>query len=489
MKEALARDYLMQGLRGLSDQEKAWTRRQNYLDGDQDLPYAPEGVSAEYQALREMSPANYLDIAMKAPIQRMQADGFRTHRDKDADIRTWTEIWQPNKLDARQRIVYEQMFVHGRGIMSVSPNPLNRKSPKIRPENAKRVWIEPNPEDPFEPLFAVKNLAVKKSAQAASGLILPASMVRETLHVAYVYTATEWARFEASSPQATATAWHLAEIGRHNLRTIPFVPFDFNVDADGVPHPAIDKLMPQQDAINTIRFNTLLAMQFSAFRQRVFTGYDPVVRDDKGQPLLVTDEKTGKPLLDSNGLAQPVVRSPGRMGVDRALVFPGEQTKVFDLPESNLDNYVKVLQQFLTDFFATGQIPPSYALTKMANLTGDGMAGAESTFQSLIKDIQRAAGEGLESVMRLANVARNEPHEDPASEVIWADTEIRSFAQIVDAIGKLITSGMSRQDAWSFLPSATPPRVADWVTRSDADRAKADKAVTELADRMAYPDA
>ena len=488
MKEQLARDYLMQGLQGLSDQEPAWTRRQSYLEGNQDLPYAPEGVNAEYLSLRKISLANYLDIAMNAPIQRLKAEGFRTNRDKDADINAWTEIWQPNKLDARQGIVYQQMFVHGRGIMSVSANPVNRRSPRIRPENAKRVWIEPNPEDPFEPLFAVKKLAVKKAAASASNLILPASLSSQTIHVAYVYTATEWARFEAASISDIATSWTLQEMGRHNLGTIPFVPFDFNVDADAKPHPSIDKLMPQQDAINTIRFNSLLGMQFSAYRQRVFTGYDPVVRDEKGVPLVKRDAD-GNPVLDGNGLQIPVTRSPGRMGVDRALVFPGEATKVFDLPESNLDNYVKVLQQFLTDFFATAQIPPSYALTKMANLTGDGMAGAESTFQSLIKDVKVAAGEGLESVMRLANVARGERHEDPASEVIWADTEIRSFAQIVDAIGKLVASGMSRQDAWSFLPSATPPKVAGWVTRSDEDREKADQAVRELTDKMAYPDA
>lgn len=488
MKEQLARDYLMQGLQGLSDQEPAWTRRQRYLEGDQDLPYAPEGVNAEYHALRKMALANYIEIAANAPIQRIKADGFRTNRDKDADLASWKEIWQPNKLDARQGIVYQQMFVHGRGIMSVSANPVNRKSPRIRPENAKRVWIEPNPEDPFEPLFAVKKLAVKKAAASTSGLVLPASMSAQTVHVAYVYTATEWARFEAGSISGIATSWALQEMGRHNLGTIPFVPFDFNVDADAKPHSSIEALMPQQDAINTIRFNSLLAMQYSAYRQRVFTGFDPVVRDAKGNPLVKLDVN-GQPVLDANGLQIPVVRSPGRIGVDRALVFPGENTKVFDLPESSLDNYVKVLQQFLTDFFAIGQIPPSYALTKMANLTGDGMAGAESTFQSLITDIKVAAGEGLEGVMRLANVARGERHEDPASEVIWADTEIRSFAQIVDAIVKLVASGMAREDAWSFLPSATPPRVAGWVERSDQDREKADQAVRELTDMMAYPDA
>lgn len=479
----MARNYLEIGLKKLSGQKPAWDRRQDYFEGRQDLPYAPPGVNAEYLELREMSVANVLGLCMKAPIQRMRADGFRTGRDSDADLRSWVEIWQPNKLDLRSPIVFQQMFNHGRGIMSVSPNVRNRKSPHIRPENAKRVWLEPNPEDPFEPLFAVKTLEVEAAAGPASTLWTPASYSNTvTKQIAYVYTAMEWVRFEAKGE--LGNKWVKESEGRHNMNGIPFVGFDFNLDADGNPRSAMDELIPQQNAINTIRFQTLLAMQFSAYRQRVFTAYDPVVRDKRGEPIWQTNPD-GTLVLDKNRQPLPVVTSPGRVGVDRALVFPGADTKVFDLPESNLDNYIKVLQQFLTDMLATGQIPPSYALTKMANLTGDGMAGAESTFQSLIKDVQRAAGEGVEQVMRLANVARGETEEDLASEVIWADTEIRSFAQIIDAIGKLIISGMSRQDAWAFLPGATPANVATWVANSDTDANARTEQMLTAAEKIA----
>lgn len=463
MDAKLARSYLELGLNRLSAQAPSWQRRQDYFEGKQDDPFAPEGVNTEYKALQKQAIANFLDVAMKAPIQRMQVDGFRTGRDGDADLTAWNEIWQPNKLDSRQKIVYQQMYIHGRGVMSVTPVRATPKTPKIRPENGKRVWIEPNPDDPFEGLFAVKQIA---------GL--------DGVMNAYVYTDTEWVQFTQSK---AVKDWGMTAMGRHNLGGLPFVTYDFNVDADGVPHAPIDKLMAQQDAINTIRFNTLLAMQFSAFRQRVFTGFDPVARDTKGNiiPRLNAD---GTPVLDLNGQPLPVLNTPGRIGVDRALVFPGELTKVFDLPESNLDNYIKVYDTFLNTFFATSQIPPQYALTKMANTSGDAMAGAESTFQSLITDLKMAAGESNESVMRLANRARGEKAEDVASEVIWADSEIRSFAQIVDGAVKLITSGMSREDAWSMLPDATPTKVAKWVENADGDIDKLDAGVNALAAKI-----
>jgi hypothetical protein len=459
----LARNYLDIGLNRLSAQAPAWQRRQDYVEGRQDMPFAPEGVNTEYTALQKQALANFLEIAMNAPVQRMQADGFRTGRNDKADLTAWNEIWQPNKLDSRQKIVYKQMYIHGRGIMSVSPVKVTPKTPRIRPENGKRVWIEPNPDDPFEGLFAVKQL---------DGL--------DGVKNAYVYTDSEWVQFSMAKGEKE---WGLTLMGRHNLGALPFVTFDFNVDADGVPHAPIEKLMPQQDAINTIRFNTLLAMQFSAFRQRVFTGFDPVARDSKGN-VIVRLNPDGTPMKDLNGQPIPVLNTPGRIGVDRALVFPGELTKVFDLPESNLDNYIKVYDTFLNTFFSTGQIPPQYSLTKMANLTGDGMAGAESTFQSLITDLKMAAGESLETVMQLAARSRGEAAENIGSEVIWGSSEIQSFAQIVDGVGKLITSGMSRKDAWSMLPDATPPKVAEWVENSNSDMEQADAGVNALAAKI-----
>lgn len=463
MDAKLARTYLELGLNRLSAQAGSWQRRQDYFEGKQDMPFAPEGVNAEYEALQKQSLANFLDIAMKAPVQRMQVDGFRTGRDGDADLTAWNEIWQPNKLDSRQKIVYQQMYIHGRGIMSVTPVRATPKTPKIRPENSKRVWIEPNPDDPFEGLFAVKQIA---------GL--------EGVMNAYVYTDTEWVQFTQTKGDKD---WTLTLGGRHNLGGLPFVTYDFNVDTDGVPHAPIDKLMAQQDAINTIRFNSLLAMQFSAYRQRVFTGFDPVARDSKGN-VITRKNADGTDMLDLNGLPLPVLNSPGRIGVDRALIFPGELTKVFDLPESNLDNYIKVYDTFLNTFFATSQIPPQYALDKMANTSGDAMAGAESTFQSLITDLKMAAGESNESVMRLANRARGESAEDVASEVIWASSEVQSFAQIVDGAVKLITSGMSREDAWSMLPDATPTKVGKWIENSDSDMDRQDAGMNALAAKI-----
>lgn len=470
--EDLARDRLRRGVAEIDGKQRSWRRREDYFTGKQDLPYAPEGVNEEYLTLREQSVANWLDLAISTPVQRLRADGFRTGRDADADASAWNEVWQPNRLDARQRIVYTQMLVHGRGLMSVWPNPKIPQSPVIRPENGRRVHLEPDPEDPFTTAWAVKTFTVDDRG-AASGLVSPSSYVaaRER-QVGIVYDATTWARFERGG-LTHAGDWTLTAGGSHPLGEPPFVAFDNSQNSDAEPRSALEALIPAQDAINTIRFQTLLAMQFSAYRQRVFTGYDPVLRDSAGA-VVYRWNPDGTPVLDAHGQQVPVVASPGRVGVDRALVFPGSDTKVFDMPESNLSNYISVLGEFLCDLFARAQVPPQYLLTRMANLSGDALTGAESTLQSLVSDLQRWAGESLEQVMRLAGRARGETAPDLASEVIWSVAEARSFAATIDGITKLVTIGFPREAAFGLVPGATPQKVQWWMDLSRAQQAEAD---------------
>jgi hypothetical protein len=470
--EQTARDRLETGLAHLRDAEPAFIKRERYYDGDQDLPFAPEGVNAEYLALREMSIANWIGLAADAPVQRLRPEGFRASRDAEADQATWDEVWDGNNLDALQRIAYTQMMTHSRGLMSVWPNARDRRSPIVRPESVRRVHIEPDPEDPFTGLWATKAVSADLYDTTAG---VPTPRKRD---MAWVYDADgTWMRLE----RERAGAWRVAGGGDSGLGDLPFVPFDNNLDGDGRPRPSIiDQLIPAQDAINTIRFNTLLAMQFSAYRQRVFTAFDPVMKDDQGS-VLYRKNADGTPMLDENGLPVPALVNIGRVGVDRALVFPGADTKVFDLPESNLQNYIEALNTFVTDFFGRGQIPPQYLLNKMANLSGDALTGAESTLSSLIADLQRWIGGSLKKIMRLAGQARGDDLPTVGSEVLWADAEARSFAQIVDGVQKLISVGYPREAAFEMLPTMTPPKLRRVMDLVNDETANVDASVQRLA--------
>lgn len=472
MTDSEARDRLYEGLHELQAGEKQWDRRQDYLDGDQDLPYAPPGVNAEYEALREQAIAGWLDLAMRAPVQRMVPEGFATGRGQEPDQQVWEDIWQANSLDSRVDTVFTDMMVHKRGLMSVWPTPNDDTAPvRVRPESGRNVHVAGDPDDPWTQLWAVKRVS-----QAAPGAFAPRTQLwvpdsfrrgsTSTMETAWVHDRDSFRKYQRGNPESTEWVrtgdWVQVDDGRHEMGHVAFVPFDNRPTSAAKPRSDMEALMPMQDALNTIRFQTLLAMQFSAYRQRIVVGFDPVLRDADGNVIPMRDS-TGAVMLDANGQPVPIIQSPGRPGVDRLIVFPGDLTKVFDMPESDMGNYVTVLGEFLTQFFAIGQVPPQYLLSRMANLSGDALTGAESTLNAKVKQLQTAAGESLELVMRMANRARGLPAKDAASEVLWSQSEVRSFAATVDAVAKLIVSGMAPQDAWAMLPGATPPKISTWV--------------------------
>lgn len=449
-----------QGRADLRENDPQRKRREDYLHGDQDKPWAPEGIGEEHESLRTQSIANWMPLPVYAPIQRMRCEGMRSGLGDEVDKKRWKNQWHANRMEARQTIIYESMMTHGRGIGSVWVNEKDRSRPTIRPQSVRNVYLHENPDDPFELDYAVK--IITRNVSQPNGLILP-DHVSRTETIAYVYDDKSWAKLKDASG-----SWEPISHGTHSMKRVPFVTFDYRPDANAQVFSPIDPLIPQQNAINTIRFNMLLAMQFSAFRQRVVTGFDPVMRDESGQ-IVYKRNPDGSLYLTSDGRKVPMLNEFGRAAVDRMLVFNGDQTKVFDMPESNLANYVTMLTEFLTQFFATSQVPPQYLLSRMANLSGDAISGAESTLTSLQGELKRYANEGMVELFTLAAAAADEPAPDPDMEMLYADTEVKSFAQIVDGIQKLITTGFPREAAYEMLPGANQSKVARWMTMADAE--------------------
>lgn len=485
MSDEVARDRLHEGLHNLRENEHPWQRRQDYMDGKQDLPFAPPGVNAEYRSLQDQAVANWLDIAMRAPLQRLVPEGFATGRGKEPDAAAWDNVWQPNSLDSRADATFTDMMVHGRGLMSVWRD--TPETPRIRPESGLNVHVEGDPEDPWTQLWAVKRVTrkVPGSRRATSALWTPPNYRRggATIEMAWVHDRDSFVAYERGNPESTEWVrggdWVKVDDGKHDLGHVAFVPFDNRPTSSAVPRSDMEPLMPMQDALNTIRFQTLLAMQFSAYRQRIVVGFDPVLRDADGKVVPQRDSE-GNIMLDRYGQPMPILQTPGRPGVDRLLVFPGDLTKVFDMPESDMGNYVTVLGEFLTQFFAIAQVPPQYLLSRMANLSGDALTGAESTLNAKVKQLQTSAGESLELVMRMADRATGGDGKDAASEVLWAQSEVRSFAATVDAVVKLIAQGMAPRDAWAMLPGSTPPKIEQWERNAQAVRDRALAAVAAL---------
>ncbi|NKU16102.1 hypothetical protein GS928_23890 [Rhodococcus hoagii] len=137
-------DYLREGLATLASSLPTWQSRQDAVEGKHALPFAPEGVDAEYLALRQMAPLPLIRLAVRTACQRLRAGGVRTAKGPDFDKELW-RIWDRNNLGSRQRIVYRDGIVHDRGIMSVWPNRPTRRPRSSGPSHRRSSTSRPIP--------------------------------------------------------------------------------------------------------------------------------------------------------------------------------------------------------------------------------------------------------------------------------------------------------------------------------------------------------
>ena len=441
-----------------------------YFAGDHDLPFAPEGVNEEYLALREIAILPLIGLAVATPVQRLRIKGMLTTNQSSAEIHR--RIWQTNKMDAGQRKPYLDAFVYGEGYISVWPDRNEPSTPIVRAEDPNLVWVERDTRDAQKPLWAIKRWTERLRDPSE-----PSGMIQRDVGV--VYTDTEVHRFhrgtrtvrgirsvgpfgQSLAPQGSA--WELAPgfPVANPLRQVPFVPFVTEEGSDGRGASRVARLIGMQRSIDTMRFNLLLAAQFAAFRQRVAVGYDPIVRDSDGNIIYQTDT-LDQPVLDPiTGQPIPLVHPGGRVGVDRLLVFPGADTNVFDLAESNLQNYVYSLEMLVATFSSVAQVPPQYFMGKLdGNLSGELMTATEVTLQSLIKDCQTQFGESMEGVAQLVGAAiGDEDPIDPESEVIWDETAPANLSEIGDFASKMVPLGYPMREVVQTIPGVSQARAA-----------------------------
>lgn len=441
---------LANGLSELSSDTKS-DIRWDYYEGANERPFAPQGVNTEYEALRRMSALPLIRLAVRTPCQRLRVGGIRMDSLGSNDAESW-RIFGANRLNSQQRTFYVHGLVYGYGIASVWPNVADPSTPHIRVEDPQKVYLHHDVANPMFIDYAVKVYTERESSPEDDGL-----------EVAYVYTADTVYRYEAAYGSDDFT---LVKTMANPLKKVPFVEFCPERDANGETTSMVDALVPQQRAIDTMRFDLLLAAQFAAFRQRVIVGYDPVARDADGNIVFKRDAD-GELVVDSNNNPIPVVNSPGKPGVDRLMVFPGSETKVFDLAESDLTNYVTALDMLVASFASTAQVPPQYLVGDFKNVSGDLMVATEATLRSFVSDLQTTYNDAWAEVFELVNVARGSDLPPVATQVVWTDAEPKSLTQVASAASQMVPNGAPMRMFLEMLPGSTQADVDRWMNMSN----------------------
>lgn len=384
-------------------------------------PYEPETATREFRELVQRSVTNLTRLIVNTMTQRLVVDGFKPSATTVIDAPQW-EWWQANGLDSRQKALYDEAAKAGyAGCMVMPGTPV----PVMRPVSPREWWMGFEDYSDDWPFLCLKQ-----------GVTREANPTRdyEQWHVL-----DERARYVVRVNGDHSV--QILEETVHDLGEVPIVPFRNSFNLTRYPEGEIEPAIAIQDRLNQTVFDLLVAQTYAASPQKWATG------------LVLPTDGNGEPIVDLRAFAKSLWATSD------------PDAKFGSLPEANLRNIVEAIEQCLRVYGLMTQTPPHYLLGDLVNLSAEALLAADTTLAKKVQDHQVLFGEAWEQVFRLAGVAANDDAAatDTDAQVWWRDTEPRSIAQQVDALGKMAQMlAIPPQALWPKVPGATGGDLQYW---------------------------
>jgi Phage portal protein, SPP1 Gp6-like len=476
--EALSKQYapVLASLRVQHKAELAWCERiDDALTATETRVWAPTGATTEYRYLMSISRFNVLPLIVNTLVGNLYADGYRatTAGDKEAldegapvtvdpSLDVWSQVWQPNRMDARQSSMYAAAVRYGYSYLLALPGATSGRMagvPRLRPLSPRRCtarYVEVDDEWP-EVAVVWSPSAVRRVTLPDGGAWVGAAAPKGA--EAWLYTdelALHWAQIGADGNEA----WQLVDVAQHNAGVVPGIRLlDSQGESDTLPKGKIEPCMAPQAQLDQVTFNLLMAQQYGAFRQRWVTGMETQF-DTAGQPV-----------------------RPFRPGVDRILSSDSTDTRFGEFSETNLDGYLTTRDKTMLFIATTAQLPPHALVISagMSNVSAEALASLENSHRRDVAMHQASFGEAIEQAMRLCSkyLGDEDGWTDWDAQTHWRDTAPRSLAEMADGLGKLATMlEIPPKALWDRVPGVTDGDLRRW--QALALDSSTDKAIDAL---------
>jgi hypothetical protein len=413
---------LFQDMWTLHQLERVWLDQiYDYVSGLRGIPSTPEGAADEVESLAKLSIKNVLPLVRDSFAQNLSVVGYRTATAKDNGP-AW-DIWQRNRMDARQQEVYRPAVTYGSAYVTIMYDEDAAASVwRVRsPRQLLSVYEEPALD--LWPQYALEMWVDQSDAHAKwrgrlydDEYIYPLTLSGITVLPIDVY---------ALSVERTATIQQFGPVVRHGATVCPVVRFVNARDADDLIVGEISPLIHDQQAINSVNFDRLIVSRFGAFPQKVIAGWAPSENED----MLTASAR-------------------------RVWAFDDGDVKIDSFPPATMDQYNSTLQEMTEAVALKAQISPSQITGKLVNVSAEALAAAEANQQRKLESKRESFGESWEQCFRLAAALEGDMDSamDTSSEVQWRDTEARSFGAIVDGVTKLSAAGIPIEELLPLIP-------------------------------------
>lgn len=403
-------------------------RVRRYLAGNHDLPYMPRGAKGEFEQLARRSITNWTPLIPDTFSKGLFVDGYRPA--KSAENSAPWRFWQENGLDARQTIAHRGALEYGTSYVLVLPGTLKtRRVPVMRPLSPLRslAWYA-DPDDEYPEVGVLDK-----------GTSIDGTRLFEVYDSMNVYTCAQYA--ERGSELATV----VSKVDEHGMGVTPFQRFRDRLDGESVG--LVAPILTLQDRVNEVVFATMIALQYASFRQRWATGLAIPVDDETGEPL-----------------------EPFEAAVNRLWVSDSPDARFGDFAQTEISGHLNLYDSTVRTTAAISQISPNILTGDLVNLSAEALGALNDTTQRKRGEFETLFGEAWEGGFRLAALAAGDREAalDTSAQVRWRDTEARSLADTVDALGKVAQLLQVPVEAlWEKIPGVTETDVAYWRSLRD----------------------
>ena len=391
-----------------------------WANGEHTRPYRPREVTAEYEAIEANSRVPLLGLIVRIFGQGLELIDYMPGEAALHDD-LW-RIWVANQMPSRQKRLWKAAFTGGIGYALVLPG---EPVPHIKLYSAKNmIAVYQDPEFDEWPMYAAEGT--------------PANATHFHFRVfdeEKVYTLSmnaEGGEVEYITEEA------------HEAGVTPVVKFAGEVDTEGSVEGEVERLIPIQAAIDQAKFDLQMTQTFSSFKIRYATGMASPETPDEAERVKIV-------------LAQ-----------DRLLLSENPESKFGTLDGTDLLGYIESGKASKQELATIAQVSPKAIVGAQANTANgaEAQAADEASTMRKLLDFETVFSPSIGQLNRLfGGLAGIEgAWADYSGQSTWRDSEIRSLAQIADAVAKLADDrlGIPREALWEMLPGVTPEKIRAW---------------------------
>jgi hypothetical protein len=393
----------------LASRQVTLTRLQDYHDGKHRLAFSSQKFRESFGGMFSAFADNWCQLVVDAVEERLNVEGFRHGTDPAADKDAWG-IWQRNGLDADSQLAHSEALIKGDAYAIVWGD--DEGQPKVSIESPRDVIVAYAPGDRKNRVAALKRWRDDDGFHAT--LFTPDWVFK--------FDKDDNGSGEWEPDTDDNEPWPLA----NPLGVVPVVPL-VNRASLTSPYGTSEFLnvIPQQDAVNKLLADMLVASEYIAFPQRYVTGLE-IPEDDNGN-----------------------TKAPFQIALDKLLIAEDPNARFGTLSAGDLANYVTGIETLVQHIASQTRTPPHYFYLGGNFPSGDAIKSAETGLVAKSRRKMRFFGEAWEEVMRLCFKVLDDPRGDiMEAETIWGDPEYRSEAELADALVKRASIGVPRQQLW-----------------------------------------